>query len=359
MNNLEINKELFKMSDMFCTEPIEFDNVSGEKLLGKMVLNRVVNISYKNLIKKDCKKLGEFESSLKLLYNENLNRAKVCKDNIGYVCTMLDKAEFPYALLKGSYLITQVYELGDRLSNDIDILINETNVGACKKLLLEEGFLQGYLENGVFKEASRADIIMSKMNFGETIPFSKEIDGRYITIDMNFSVDYKPMEDDAIITKMLDRRIKLPLTNTTLVTLGQVDFLIYLCLHLYKEATTFDWVERRHDLKLYKFIDLYLLFHENSSQELYDNLVDSIREYGVDKECYYAFLRTKDIYKELCNVKGYEAFLERIKPEKTEYLYEIINPMEKKIYKYEMDFIEWFSCEDRVAHLVEARQMDM
>ena len=359
MNNVEINKELFRLSDMFSDAPVVFDNVIGEKLVGKFILNRVVNIAYKNLLKKECTKMGEFEKPLKIMYEENLKRAKLCKENIEYVCKVLENVEFPYALLKGAYLITNVYELGDRVSNDVDLLINESNVGACKKVLNNNGFKQGNIVNGVFKEASRMDIIMSKMNFGETIPFSKEVNGRYVTVDINFSVDYKPMEDDTIIKNMLSKRIELPLADTKLVTLDTVDFIIYLCLHLYKEATTFDWVERRKDLNLYKFNDIYLLFHNMASQELYDGLVENIKQYGVDKECYYAFLRTMNIYEKLEQVEGYQAFLDRIKPEDTSYLYEIVNPMEKKVYRYDMDFIEWFSCEDRVANLIEERDMDI
>ncbi len=359
MDNKEINKELFKMSDIFCTEPIEFNNVLGEKLIGKLILNRIVNIAYKNLLRSKCTKLGEFERPLKIMYEENLKRAQICKENIEYVCKIMDKADFPYALLKGAYLITNVYELGDRISNDVDILINEIYVGACKKLLAENGFKQGNIINGVFKEASRMDIIMSKMNFGETIPFTKKIDGKYVTVDINFSVDYKPMKDDTLITKMLDKRIGFSFSNVNLVTLRMVDFIIYLCLHLYKEATTFDWVERRKDLNLYKFNDIYMLIYNKANEELLNDLAASIKEYGVEKECYYAFLHTMDIYPSLAEMQGYKVLLNKIRPNNIEYLCEIVNPIEKKIYKYEMDFIEWFTCEDRVANLKESRIMEI
>ena len=356
MDNRKLNEMLFRMSDIYNDQAIEFDNISGERLFGKIILNRIVNISYKNLKKHGCKKLGEFEKPLKTLYDENIRRAKVCVTNVEYVCKLFENAEFPFAFLKGSYLISHLYELGDRTSNDVDILINESNIGAAKKILTDDGFKQGFVENGVFRAASRSELIMSKMNFGETIPFFKEVDGRFIAVDINFSVDYKPMKDDSIITKMLSRTIKVPVGDATLVTLGFSDFVTYLCLHLYKEATTTEWVERRKDLNLYKFNDLYILFCEKADKPFYDELSKTINEYGVNRECYYALYNAMQIYDALKNKPDYVEMLQNIKPSDTKYLKEIVSPMEKKIYRYEMDFLDWFSCDDRCSALIYDRE---
>lgn len=43
-----------------------------------------------------------------------------------------------------------------------------------QKILNDNGFIQGWVEDGLFIEASRNDIVMAKMNFGETIPFIKK-----------------------------------------------------------------------------------------------------------------------------------------------------------------------------------------
>lgn len=355
-DNRELSKVLFRMSDIYNKEEIDFDNVSGEKLFGKIVLNRIVNIAYKNLLKSGCKKMGEFEKPLKLLYEENIRKAKICLDNVEYTCEVFKNAEFPFAFLKGAYLISNLYEIGDRTSNDIDVLIHEKDVGACKKILTENGFKQGYVENGVFREASRSELIMSKMNFGETIPFYKCFENRFIAVDINFSVDYKPMKDDSIITKLLEKRVKIPIGNTVLTTLDIYDFIIYLCLHLFKEATTSDWVERRKDLNLYKFNDLYILFHEKANVEFYKVMSETISMYGVNHECYYALYNATQIFDSLNNDNMYMDFLNTIKPYDTRYLKEIINPIEKKVLRYDMDFIDWFSCDDRYAALVYERE---
>lgn len=350
-DELELNKLLFRLSDIYNTEEIFFDNSIGETLIGKLILNRVVNIAYRNLMKSGAG-LGEFSRPLKLMFEDNLRRGEECMANIEHVCRVFKDADFPFALLKGAYLIPFLYETGDRLSNDIDVLVNESNVGKCQKLLLENGFRQGYVNGGVFREATRREVIMSKMNYGETIPFVKNLEGHFIMVDINFSVDYKPMEDDGIITRMLEKRVSLPLNDTTLVTLDPSDFLIHLCLHLYKEATTWDWVMRRKDLNLYKFNDIYLLMRRNGSREFMEQLAFRIRDYGVEKECYFALFNTMIIYGFLNSMDGYREFLDGIRPEDTGYMKEIVNPIEKTVYRYDTEFLEWFSCNDRLLKLL-------
>lgn len=351
MDNREISRELIKMSDVYNDEKLYFDNTIGEKIFGKIILNRIGNIAYRNLLNAGCSKFGEYSKIFEVMYKDNISKAELCVSNINKVSNILKNADFPYALLKGAYLITNIYNLGDRVSNDVDILINEKNIGACKKLLQSNGFRQGEVVNGEFKEASRMDIIMSKMNFGETIPFVKMSEEGYINVDINFSLDYKPMEDDGIITKMLENRVEIPIENATLVTLEPADFLIHLCLHLYKEATTWDWVERRKDLNLYKFNDIYNVLKKNVNDKLPDILVTKINNYGVKKECYYALYNALNIYGGLGDIDGYQKVLEKKKPEDITYLKEIVSPMDKKVYKYNMDFIDWFASDNRVEHL--------
>ena len=295
--NRKANDILLKLSDIYLEEDVSFDLAIGEKLIGKAILNRVVNIVYKNLKKRHD--LLDFDTVFKLLYNENIEKAELCKNNIAKLCELMQSADFSFALLKGAYLITQVYETGDRTSNDVDILINEKDVGKCRKILNDNGFIQGWVENGKVIEASRNDIVMAKMNFGETIPFIKKTENGFINIDVNFSLGYKPMEDDSIITEMLQRTVTYPYKATKLITLEDKDFIIHLCLHLYKEATTSEWVFRRKDLNLYKFNDIYILLTKKGSTEMYKKLAERITHYGVEKECYFALFHTRVIYTKL------------------------------------------------------------
>ena len=350
--NREVNYILFKLSDINLEEEVSFNLAIGEKLIGGAILNRVVNIVYKNLKRRHS--LLDFETVFQLLYDANIAKAEFCKNNIANLCEIMETADFPFALLKGAYLITNIYETGDRISNDVDILVNEKNVGKCKKILNDNGFIQGWVEDGLFIEASRNDIVMAKMNFGETIPFIKKTDNGFVTVDVNFSLGYKPMEDDSIITEMLDRIVIYPYRATNLVTLEDKDFIIHLCLHLYKEATTSEWVFRRKDLNLYKFNDIYVLLVKYGSIEMYKELAKRVIHYGAEKECYFALCHTKEIYTKLGQMEGYEEMLDKIRPANLEYLRQIVNPVEKVVYEYNMDFLDWIASEDRKACLLKS-----
>ena len=41
--------------------------------------------------------------------------------------------------------------------------------------------------------------------------------------------------------------------------LGDEDFFLHLCAHLYKEATTLPWIEMHRDMTLYKYCDIYII----------------------------------------------------------------------------------------------------
>lgn len=351
--NMKVDEILFQLSDVYNQTECEFDHNIGEILFGKLLFHRVVNIAYKNLLRQTHINLGEFDRYFKMHFEQGCIENHRYKEELMHVCDVMDGAEFPYAFLKGAILITNVYGEGLRYSNDIDILINESDIDACQELLLENGFIQGEVENGKIHEASRRDIVLSRMNYGETVPFFKEYNNRFICVDINFSLDYKPSQGSNLIGTMLSNRTKIEWGEIQLPTLDIIDFIIHLCMHLYKEATTIDWVIRRKDLNLYKFSDLNVVFHELATEDIYMRLYENIVKYGVEKECYYALFYTGKIYKNLMSYELYDKLLNKIKPKDIKYLRQIIDPQNKKIYMREMGFREWFACNEREKYLIE------
>ncbi len=93
-----------------------------------------------------------------------------------------------YAALKGAYLCS-MYPIGLRTSNDIDILVDKNDIGIITERLLANRFKQGYIKNASFLPATRAEIISSRMNRGETVPFvleREDVKMRYLEVDVNF-----------------------------------------------------------------------------------------------------------------------------------------------------------------------------
>lgn len=321
------------------------------ELLGYLFSNRMAGVAYGVLEETELLSIvdREFRNSLKSAWilNEKLN-----EDFFGclnYLSSQLDSCGVPYALLKGAYLCGK-YPTGYRTSNDIDVLICPEDVGKVSTKLKLAGFKQGYLKNGKFVEATRQQIIESKMTRGETVPFIKEIKLsyiKYLEVDLNFSLDYKN-SDDNCVKKMLDRTEIVTIRNSKIRTLCQEDFILHLCSHLYKEATTVPWIKMKRDMTFYKYCDIYMLIREMNDEDLH-NLILAANENGLEKELSYCLNSINGFFKSLNS-----DLILYISQRQNEDLNEVISPEEKTIYRYtEHDVIKRFFTKDRLKLLSE------
>lgn len=349
-----MSRILFALSDIYNElTDLNFNVENEEELLDQIVDNRIVGMVYKNILKLKNNPIStDSLERLKQLYENNVLKAKKFKSNLTYLAKLLENANFDYALLKGSFLTSQLYEEGFRTSNDIDILINNNDIDKCQKLLLENGFIQGsYSKKKGLVPATRREIIMSRMNFGETIPLIKLIDNESFAIDINFSLDFKPPAENNTIGCMLNRVRTVSINNHSFKTLNIVDFLIHLCCHLYKEATTFDWVAHNRDLSLYKFSDINLFLHTYNDSGFMNQLAARINEFNVNKECYYTFYNSAIIYPDFYNIPGFNDLLKNIVPDSLDFMKQVVWPTENETLYYIMDFEDWFFCKNKARYL--------
>lgn len=323
-----------------------------EYLIGQIVMNRITGIAFDNFdLERGPKEAIKF---LKQSYISNIKANDSYIDSLAYLSTILMDVDIPYALLKGAYLIPFVYKKGHRTSNDVDIMIASKNVTSLQTILLDNGFLQGSLSyDGSFKPASRREIVQSKMNYGETIPFFKNHSDHWIELDINFSLDYKPTQLESVISEMLSNTIEVEKDDLRFRTLNGIDFMIHLCCHLYKEATTFDWVATKRDMMLYKFSDINVLFMKKGSFDYCSQLAERIVRYGLEKECFYAFENASLIFPRLNSIDGFVKLKHTIKPQKLNFMRQIIHPSERKVYQFDLDFTNWFFCKNRIECLKE------
>jgi len=345
---------LFQISDVLRGEKINIDgSFNLETLLGQIILNKITGIAYDNLNVTQANK--EFYKTLSFVYNRNIETTRLFKKHLAYLAKILNQANLKYALLKGAFLSTHLYKEGHRTSNDIDVLVNSDDISKIQGLLEDNGFIQGkYDENAKdVVAASRKEIIQSRMNFGETIPFIKIMDGNPLEIDINFSVDFKPSSQSIIVPEMLDASNEVYFGDAIFKTLNSYDFLIQLCCHLYKEATTYDWVKLRKDLMLYKFSDINVFLHKFGDKQYFTELTKRIRYLNAEKECFYTFENSSIIYPNLNIIDGFVQFKNAIMPSNIDFMKRIIHPREKKLYTYDMTFTDWFFCEDRIGKLQE------
>lgn len=325
-------------------------------ILGHLLYNRLGGAAY--YIFRQCGLLGslnrEFRNTLKAVYKSNCLQAESFKTGLSQLSELLKEATFPYAILKGGYLVS-LYEAGIRTSNDYDILVGQDDITALSKLLKKCGYRQGNIREGYFVPASRMDILSSRINRGETVPFIRETglpQMRYSEVDINFSLDFKAKQEKDMVPLLLkhaEKRIKT--SYGWMYTLDKADFFIQLCTHLFKEATVINWVRMGRDISLYKYMDICLFLTEFPGRPFAEKLIERIREYALERECYYALFYTRELFGSALGELDW--ILHEIKPEDTSFLKQIISPAEDKIYTYSMPYEQWIFCADRGGYLYE------
>ena len=320
-------------------------DASSAEVLGMLFANRMAGVAYHVLKKTETldRVDREFRNAIR---NAALLNEKINEDYLGCVKNVtaeLEACGVPYALLKGAYLC-HWYPVGCRTSNDIDVLLSPEDVGKVSTRLKLAGFRQGYLKNGVFVPATRQQIIESKMTRGETVPFIKETRlpfVKYIEVDLNFSLDYKNSDDEAL-KEMLHRTQLISVGTTQIRTLDSHDFLLHLCAHLYKEATTVPWIRMKRDMTFYKYCDIYALltdFTEDDLERLYKRAVTL----HVQHELLYCLNSIKYLFREHISDK-----LSDLKIETDLDFAEVIAPTEMKTYRYtEKDVTKRFFHKNR------------
>lgn len=321
-------------------------------VLGYLFFNRMSGVAYS--IMKEEGLLGlvgrEFRNSLHDAYKQNILKNRDFFRALEYTSEILKAHKGEYAMLKGAQLCS-LYPVGCRTSNDIDLLVKEEYLTDIGKALTESGFKQGYIRNNSFIPASRKDIIESKMMRGETVPYILEIDYpqlKYIEIDLNFSLDYKNSKDDAV-ERMLEHCIEVDLGGYTISTLDMYDFFIQLCLHLYKEASTYPWIQMKRDMTLYKYCDISMLldrFHFDK-----EKLFNRACELGADEIISCVILWVNSLFQ----ISDENIVTESRKNlgHNIDIMHAVFSPSEKKQYKYfEKDVRERFFSENREELLV-------
>ena len=324
-------------------------------VLGHLLYNRMGGAAYGVL--RDTGLLGEvnreFRNTLQIVYESNVTKTQSLQEALARLSVPLSTLKIPYALLKGAFLAYR-YPLGYRTSNDVDILVEPCDISDLADCLTEDGFQQGYLRSGGFIPATRQEVIAARLTRGETVPFVKEVGLpglRYLEIDINFSLDYQNA-GSRCVGDLLREPLWLPTRAKPVRTLSQADFLLHLCAHLYKEATTWAWVEMGRDLSLYKFADLYLLLADWPGAN-YEVLARRARETGLEKEAYEALAGTRELF--ALDNPALDRFLNVLRPVGTAYLRQVIRPETNALYEHTMDIVDWLFCPNRGQYLKEIK----
>jgi len=352
------NKYILEMCKGELANKEELIQLMNEKMdypyiLGQLLYNRIGAIAYLTLKQNELlqKVNREFRNTLRAIYEYNsVKTDSFIKVNESFL-SVCREIRFPYAFLKGAYLV-ELYPHGLRTSNDIDILIEPGNITELTNILKKHGFQQGNIRNEIFVPSGRKEIVSSRMNRGETVPFVKEINYpgmKYLEVDVNFSLGFRPGMDESIVRNFLNHT--QPLILTEISTLDDTDFLLHLCAHLYKEATVLSWVEMGRDISLYKYCDIYVYLNQYMNDAYATKLVRRVKEVGLHKECYYTLYYAKELF---CIQNQFvDKVLEKIRPDDLSFMNQVFDPQNRIIYSFDINYKDWVFCCDRKGLLYE------
>ena len=336
------------------------------EILGFLELNRVAGAFYRRLCEQNLPVPQAVERRLRQICDQQSERNRLMGKWLADLSELLEFDRVNHAFLKGSILshaglgadgsAEPFYRAGERVSNDIDVLVEPKDIGRVSRILGEMGFVQGYYDyrmNAVVR-LERAEILKRRMNRGETAPFLLKLGHPslpFVEVDVNFSLDYLPSGSGALLRSMLANTCIYPVKGGAgLRSLRPVDFLIHMILHQYKEMLVYSMVIRNKDLELYKLLDLYLFFKRGIVRE--EELCSRLSQADMNKPAYLVLRAVNDVFEDL-EIGG---LLDRLRPGDLSYLRLVVDPERKnKLYRWENGVLERLALFDHSACLSEVK----
>lgn len=265
--------------------------INFEKIFRLLEQHRMEGLAYSVLLshKMQCYFPKRFLELLRVKYQNNIRHYEFVRASISYLAKLFPASGPKYGFLKGAYLIPEVYLRGQRTCNDIDILVNSSDVSVFQRILQNNGFVQGHYqrETDTIITATRREVINSRLNYGETIPFIKRFgdSNTILEVDINFTVDYQARDKNGIVRQLLNHLDTYVINDSLVPTLNKVGFLIHLCCHLYKEATVWDWMDK--SAEIYKYCDIFVFISKFGNDKFYSEFLKAAKQLGLEKECYF------------------------------------------------------------------------
>jgi len=238
----------------------------------------------------------EFQDTLTFKHALNCiavnERMKACE-------AIFSQNKFSYAIVKGPLLSQKLY--GDpywRNSKDVDILISRENIDDCKKLLLNEGFVQGKYVYGQFHPFSRDELIYQTSMTHQMASFVKTTGNPacpHVYLDINTDILWGECHIVSDTKYILSFKQTMSLMNFNVTTLSNEMGLIELCLHHYKDMNSL-YLLTRGSLKLGLYYDIYLYIKKvNFDLSVFENICSTL---NLGQYIYVCLYQTYEIFKD-------------------------------------------------------------
>lgn len=245
------------------------------------------------------------------------------------------KDNLRYAGLKGLIFNIDNYKMGIRRSNDIDLLVPESELLKLDGILRKFGYIQSFLPDGRLVEASKKEKLIQRMNYHDLVPYVKEINDEINEIDINFMFDTKENE---ITQKVFDMGLtEYKNDEYSAIGLPFETNLAFLCIHFFREGTNSLWTDGKRDVVLYKLVDIMNVIRKYKDDFNIEKWTTLVKELGIDHKCYYAFYMLAQFYPEDELLKE---LLKLLEPVDKSYLFEVKIEGQNKVVKRTESFYD-------------------
>lgn len=272
------------------------ERINWNLFLGFSITHRVNGVIFNRITKMEDVPVT-VKRSLQFMLLSQIQRNACHKQEIAKVYQELEREEVNYAFLKGAVLNFVYYGEGERISNDTDILVNVKDLAKVIRICEKMGYVQGHIESGKIVPATKKEIMFAQLNTYETVPMIKKTGNPYLPfheLDINFRLGN---DDKGEMSKVMLKDTEIVGNSAfKLRTMSLERFLIYLCIHLYREATMVYKIVRGDDLILYKFMDIHYFIIWNQQKLSWEKLLKEAETLDRRKDVYYALYFTEELY---------------------------------------------------------------
>ena len=222
-------------------------------------------------------------------------RYKVCRS----IFEAFEANEIPYAVIKGAVLSKSAYgAVNLRKSGDIDLLISRKNIDTVKKIMLDDGFVQGRVTDNGIEPFSRRELLFQSAASHQAAPFIKKGLNPlcpYVNVDINMDIFWGESERKADMDLLLTYTENEEICGSRIRKLTAEMEFISLCLHHYKDMNSI-YLLSQGSLKLFLFCDIYFYLRNNKLDR--NRLQALCEKLAVSEYVYYCVFYANEIFQD-------------------------------------------------------------
>ena len=244
--------------------------------------NKVIGLVFYNLKRYQllCRMKPIIFYLMKYYYYGNKHRNQIIMKEKELIISAMREKNVRILSLKGGVLLDTVYsDYGSRTCNDLDFFCRLNDADVIGNIVEGLGYVQGEYNwnTNTVMNFTRIKKLAWKMNMNTIPTYVKKMENNeYIDfLELDFSYAFDLRKDISISWTVFE--------NSNDYEMSEIDSVIYLCSHLYKEAENAIWIEAKADLNLIKFCDV-----REAIKRIDINDIDRLISRSIELNCWEA-----------------------------------------------------------------------